>query len=211
MTKLIIGADEVGVGAYAGPITVCAFLTPVPEPLWWKDHYGVDGRNACLVKDSKKLTPAKRALILEKIQESNCIFEVESMSAVEVTRHGHANSIKELFTIVIHRIIENNKLEKGAYEVIVDGIDGMGLGTPVVRAESWYKEVAAASIVAKVIRDRYMVSISDRYPQYKFKNNKGYGTKEHEAALFEYGPCEEHRSDVRPVHEAASLGHKFWT
>ena len=183
---ILIGADEVGRGSYAGPVTVAAFATPLKLPSWW-DY----------VRDSKKLREEKRESLFHQFQEYGCLYEVASLSSKDVDSRGLSDCLRYLFYFTIKNLISNNKLEN--YEIIIDGDNSYSLGKPVIRGDSLIKEISCASIVAKVVRDRYMIGAHQRFPVYNFAKNKGYGTLEHEKALKEHGICDEHRRSVKPI------------
>jgi ribonuclease HII len=182
--KRIAGCDEVGVGALAGPVVVAAVV--------------LDPRKKIMgLNDSKKLSPRKReVLALEIKQKAKDYFisfyppaVVDRLNPHECSRLGMEACVRALITA------------KPTF-VITDAMKLKNCLVPhkaVVRGDQKSVSVAAASILAKVARDQYMVELDKRYPEFGFAINKGYGTKEHLEALMEFGPSPEHRLTYRPV------------
>lgn len=181
-----IGIDEVGRGPLAGPITICAaaFKTRAPEFLIG-------------IKDSKKLTALKRESWLKKFkmaqEDGSAIFCLSSSSHKEIDGLGLTKAIKN----AIKKGLEKLNLDPGKCLVLLDG----GLKAPeeyiyqetIIRGDEKERVIAAASIIAKVSRDKLMQKYADKYPEYGFGQHKGYGTKSHYEALQKHGPCEIHR------------------
>jgi len=175
--KYIAGIDEVGRGPLAGP--VCAAAVILPEGLI------IDGIN-----DSKKLSEKKRELLYDEIVEKAVAW---SVVFVEPEIIDEINIRK-----ATHLAMENavQKLSIKPEFLLVDGNDNISFGIPceyIIKGDAKSQSIAAASIVAKVTRDRYMIEMDEKYPEYGFARNKGYGTKEHMDALRKYGPCPLHR------------------
>ncbi|MFC5750265.1 ribonuclease HII [Actinomadura rugatobispora] len=175
----VAGVDEAGRGACAGPLVVAAVIL----------RGGRRGRIEGLA-DSKLLTPARREVLYEQI-----VQRAEAWSAIVVPCH-------DIDRIGVHRCNVTGMrralaaLERRPAYVLSDGFRVPGVGVPalaVIKGDQVAACVAAASIVAKVTRDRIMVELNGRYPQYGFDVHKGYVTREHSAALAEHGPCPEHR------------------
>ena len=153
--------------------------------------------------DSKQLTPARR----------NAFFEILSHDAETQIGVGWCNAaeIDEMNILcathlAMRRAVEN--LHVRPNHVFVDGLPVTGLPCPstaIVKGDAKSFLIAAASVVAKVLRDRYMIRLDARYPNYGFTANKGYGVQGHVAALFRYGPCPEHRRSFRPVQDALQM------
>lgn len=127
------------------------------------------------------------------------------VSAAELDRYGLSNALKLATRRAVKKIL-NAKIAFD--EIIIDGTSNFLVDTPLAervtilkKADLLVKEVSAASIIAKVARDQYMIDLAGRYPQYGFENHVGYGTAAHKAALLEYGICPEHRKSFRPIRE----------
>lgn len=175
--ELIAGVDEVGCGALAGPVLAGAVVLPV-------------GARLPLVRDSKELTPTKRDIAYEQIIKVAKTWSVAEASVEEITALG----IRQATYLAMQRAIEAL-----AYEidhVLVDAwtIPNIPMSqTGIIKGDRRVKSIAAASILAKVTRDRYMVQLGEKYPAYGFSVHKGYGTKGHVQALRAHGPCPAHR------------------
>ncbi len=176
-TELVAGADEAGRGALAGPLVAAAVL--------FEPGVEVDG-----VKDSKLLNPERREELYGSILERAVSVSVVSVDSTSIDRHGlQVMNMKALADAL-------SGLRPACDVAICDHYQPSGLrfatfGIP--RADRIFHSVAAASIVAKVERDRVMRAMHCRFPRYNFIENKGYGTREHARALDEHGPCEVHR------------------
>ena len=179
------GVDEAGRGPLAGP--VCAAAVILPERLRLP---GLD--------DSKKLSEKKREALFELIVEGAVTFGIAFATVEEIERLN----IKGATYLAMERAAA--ELDPKPVLALVDGNDRNTLSIPaikVVHGDGLCASIAAASILAKVTRDRYMLELDARFPQYGFAAHKGYGTKAHYAALREYGPCEAHRPTyLRKMH-----------
>ena len=179
----IAGADEVGRGALAGPVVAAALI--------------LDTR--CLVPgvdDSKCLLPPERERLAGAIRERCLGVAVASVSAEVIDRIN----ILEASRLAMRQALA--ALSPPPDCAVIDAVALPGLGfpcLPVVRGDVISYAVACASIVAKVERDRLMIELGQRYPQYGFAAHKGYGVPEHLAALAARGPCPEHRLTFQPV------------
>ena len=180
--NFIAGIDEVGRGPLVGPVVTAAVILP-------KDFY--DER----INDSKKLTEKKRELLYDVIME-NALSVGIGMSSPEVideinilnaTKKAMIEAINNLSVKPEHLLIDAVKLDIDIPQ------------TSIIKGDAKSESIAAASIIAKVTRDRMMVELDKKYPMYDFKHNKGYGTKKHIEALYQYGPIEEHRKSFAPV------------
>ena len=183
----IIGCDEVGLGALAGPITVGAVASPIILPKWWSE-----------IKDSKSLSETKREVLFAKIVDSDIPWATYDVSNTIIDKLGYTASIKLAFKQVLIKIRKEFSLSSDIF-VIIDGSQPMDIGYPIVKADKFIKEVSAASIVAKVIRDRQMIEYDKIYSGYGFSANKGYGTDQHMKALVNYGISDIHRRSVKPI------------
>lgn len=172
----ICGVDEAGRGPLAGPVSVCACVMPTEIPV-----LGID--------DSKKLSEAKREELYEKIiaVADYCVVlidreTIDRINILQATKLGMARAIAGLKV----------KPDRAVVDAVRD-IDTDVPCEPVIKADAKSYCTAAASIIAKVTRDRLMRDLDNKFPQYGFAQNKGYGTKAHIAAIKEYGACPEHR------------------
>lgn len=183
--SLICGVDEAGRGPLAGPVYAAAVILP-------RDAV-IDGLN-----DSKKLTEKKREALFDVITERALTYGIASASVEEIEK---LNILNATF-LAMNRAID--KLDPIPELALIDGNRSTGIAMPsrcVVKGDSRCADIAAASILAKVSRDRYMLTLAEKYPQYHFEQHKGYGTKLHYEALREYGPSPEHRpSFLRKMH-----------
>jgi ribonuclease HII len=180
--EFICGIDEVGRGCIAGPVVACAVIMP-------------NGLTIPGVNDSKQLTPDKRRELAATIKANAVAYALGWVSAAEIDRIGIR---KATFEAMRAAYVD---LSRGADALLIDGlgkVEDLGLchAPPcrfVVRGDSASHTIAAASIIAKVERDAYMIDRHDLYPAYGFNQHKGYGTKPHTAAILEYGACDLHR------------------
>ncbi len=184
LTK-VAGVDEVGVGPLAGPVVAAAVI--VPEGIKLR---GVD--------DSKVLTAALREELAAKIRE--CAVGI-GIGIVEVADIDRLNIYRAALEAMRRAVVALPILPE---RVVVDArqIPGIAIPqTPLIDGDARSYSVAAASIVAKVERDRLMRELDQLYPQYGFRDNMGYGTPRHLAAINRYGPSPEHRRSFAPVRE----------
>ena len=180
---LIAGVDEVGRGPLYGPVVVAAVILP-------KDYY-IEGLN-----DSKKVTPKKREILYDIIRENALdisIFAVEASEIDEInilnaTKKAMYNAIKSLKTSPNHVLIDGVKLDKLPVP-----------STTIIKGDSKSASIAAASIIAKVYRDRMMIEEEKIHPGYGFDKHKGYGTKLHIEKIKELGVLEKHRKTFEPI------------
>lgn len=179
------GVDEAGRGPLAGP--VCAAAVILPEGLV------IPGLN-----DSKKLTAKKRDALYDIICDTAVAFGIAFATVDEI----EALNIKSATYLAMERAIAD--MDPAPVLALVDGNDKNTLSIPavkVVKGDSLCASIAAASVLAKVTRDRYMDDLDALYPQYGFAKHKGYGTAAHYAALREYGPSPVHRPTyLRKMH-----------
>ena len=183
--ELICGVDEAGRGPQAGP--VCAAAVILPRGL------DIPGLN-----DSKKISEKKREELYELIKEKALSYGIAFASVEEIEQH---NILAATF-LAMNRAIA--QLEPRPQLALIDGNRTKGIeleSRSVVKGDSKCADIAAASILAKVTRDRYMLTMAEKYPQYHFEKHKGYGTKLHYEALREHGPSEIHRlSFLKKMH-----------
>ena len=187
-TEPLCGVDEAGRGPLAGPVCAAAVILP-PELV-------IPGLN-----DSKKLTDKKRRELCSVITAEAVSYGIAFASEQEI---DEINILQATF-LAMARAME--KLTPQPELALIDGNRAKDFGLPVrtiVKGDSLSASIAAASILAKVTRDRLMEQYDEQYPQYGFAVHKGYGTKRHYAALTEFGPCEEHRQTfLRKFYEKA--------
>jgi len=175
--KLIAGVDEAGRGPLAGP--VCAAAVILPEDLV------IEGIN-----DSKKLTEKKREQLFDVIIDSAIAYSIEFASPDVIDEIN----IKQATSLAMHNAVKN--LDVSADFVIIDGNDKIPYDIPyryIVKGDAKSQTIAAASILAKVSRDRLMVDLDKDYLEYGFAKHKGYGTKVHCEAIQKYGVLPVHR------------------
>lgn len=189
--RVVAGADEAGRGACAGPLVAAAVTVDPERP--------IEG-----LADSKLLTAARRERCFDVIVERALDVSVVVIEAAEVDRLGLQAANIEALRRSVARLRERPEF------VLVDGFAVDGLGTPslaVWKGDRVAASVAAASVVAKVTRDRIMVDLHARYPEYDFATHKGYVTPTHRSALAAHGPCPEHRFSYANV-KAAQEGRR---
>ena len=177
------GVDEAGAGPLCGDVVAAAVILnpddPIPE-----------------LTDSKKLTEKKRERLFDEIREKAVDFCVASASVEEIDRLNILNARMLAMTRAVeglrvpcdHALIDGNKLPKLNIPA-----------TALIKGDARVAAISAASVLAKVQRDRDMVAMEDRFPGYGFAKHKGYGTKLHLEALEALGPCEIHRRSYAPV------------
>ena len=178
-TVMIAGVDEAGRGPLAGPVVAAAVVLDLDAP--------IDG-----VNDSKKLTAARRDALYDRITAGAAAFGIGVAAPEEI---DEVNILQATF-LAMRRALE--KIEGRYGLLLVDGnqyIPGLprGCQKTIVSGDAKSASIAAASILAKVTRDRVMEECHSRYPQYDFAKHKGYGTKLHRAMIAEHGLCGIHR------------------
>ena len=180
--KYIVGTDEAGRGPMAGPVVVAAVILP--------SDYIIEGLN-----DSKKLSEKKRKILFDVIIKNAVEYKIEfidvetvdNINVYQASKNGMINCIKAMKTPVDY--------------ILSDAIF-LDIGIPcmdIIKGDSLSASIGAASILAKVSRDRYMYEMAKIYPEYGFEKHKGYVTKYHLEMLEKYGPCEIHRKSFEPV------------
>lgn len=175
--QLICGVDEAGRGPLAGPVFAAAVILP--------EGHIIEG-----VNDSKKLSEKKREALFDRIVEESLDFSIASASETEIDEKNILNATY----LAMQRAVEG--LSQSADYALIDGNRLPPLAIPgetIIKGDARSASIAAASILAKVSRDRYMLEMAQLYPQYQFEKHKGYGTKLHYEMLDAFGPCPLHR------------------
>jgi ribonuclease HII len=188
----VAGIDEAGRGACAGPLVVAAVVLD-PSSI----------RRICGLADSKLLSPETREDVYAQVLRWARDWHVVVIGADEID----ANGLHVCNLIGMRRAYAGLRSKPGY--VLTDGFPVRGLGSPALaiwKGDRVTASVAAASVVAKVSRDRMMRDLHERYPWYGFDRHKGYSTEEHERALTEHGPCPAHRYSFVNVNRAAAVG-----
>ncbi|WP_294581473.1 ribonuclease HII [uncultured Thomasclavelia sp.] len=189
--EYIIGLDEAGRGPMAGELVVAGVVLP---PRYYNPE----------INDSKKLTPKKREYLYDLITENALFYNIEIISVEDVdrlnvyqaSRLGMEKCIEVLFQNKMFALTDAMPINYDDHEAIIKG-------------DSKSISIAAASILAKVTRDRLMEDYALQYPEYGFDKHKGYVTKMHKEALEKYGPCPIHRKSFGPVAKVMSKQMSF--
>jgi ribonuclease HII len=183
---LVAGVDEAGRGPLAGP--VCAAAVVLPE-----------GFEHEVLNDSKQLSAGQRALIFEELTVLRGL--VWSMVMIHADEIDRINILQATHAAMRRAVLD---LAPGADCALIDGRPVPDFPLPcqsLVKGDSVSLSIAAASVVAKVSRDRFMIAAAREYPEYGFERHKGYGTRRHLQALRRHGPCPLHRRSFEPVHQ----------
>lgn len=176
--KLIAGIDEAGRGPLAGPVVCACVIMPLDEDKL------IDGIN-----DSKKLTEKKREELYDKIIERAIAYSIVEVDERTIDRINILNATKQ----GMKRALDGLKVKPDIVLIDAVKLDTDLLQDNIIKGDAKSYNIASASILAKVYRDRLMKELSEKYPQYNFAKHKGYGTKEHIENLKKYGKCELHR------------------
>lgn len=184
------GTDEAGRGCLAGPVTAAAVILP-------------DTFKNSILTDSKQLSEKKRELLKPIIEEQAISYGVSHIMEVEIDKINILNAS----ILAMHKSIE--KLSQKPQFIAIDGNRFKPFfNIPhecIIKGDGKYLHIAAASVLAKTYRDAYMEKIHEEYPMYNWKQNKGYPTKEHRAAIRKYGITKYHRISFRLLPEQYSL------
>lgn len=186
--RLIAGIDEAGRGPLAGPVVAAATILRLNRRPSWL-HF---------VRDSKQLTPMRRELLFDSIRRDAVSFGVGVVPPAEIDEHGIVAATKLAMRYAVEQ------LSRFPDFLLIDYIGLPALDLPqrcIVKGDNLSLSIAAASIIAKVTRDRLMEEQDGRFPGYGFIRNKGYGTPEHLEGLQRLGPCPIHRKTFFPVRE----------
>jgi ribonuclease HII len=182
--SLLCGVDEAGRGPLAGPVYAAAVMLP--------RNLEIEGLN-----DSKKLSKKKREALFGIICEKALSYGIASASVEEIEKLNILNAA----LLAMNRAIE--KLKPVPELALIDGNRSTGIrfqNRCIVKGDAKCADIAAASVLAKVSRDRYMLEMAEKYPEYHFERHKGYGTKLHYEALDRFGPSPIHRMSFLKKH-----------
>lgn len=174
---IVCGVDEAGRGPLAGPVYAAAVIL-APDTI-------IEGIN-----DSKKLTEKRRDGLFDEICEKAIAYNIYSVDEKRIDEINILNATYEAMNGAVSGLSEKPDF------ALIDGnrINGMSVECEtVVKGDAKSASIAAASILAKVSRDRFMLEMAEKYPEYGFEKHKGYGTKAHNEAILKYGACEIHR------------------
>lgn len=186
--NLIAGIDEVGRGPLIGPVVAACVILP-------KNFYNKD------IKDSKKLSEKKREELYNIIKENAIGIGIGIVSPKRIDEINIYEATKEAMKLAIEDcsvkpeflLIDAMKIDVGIPYI------------PIIKGDALSESIAAASIIAKVTRDRTMIELDEKYPMYDLKSNKGYCTKKHVEAIKKYGITNEHRKSFKPVNEFQNI------
>lgn len=195
--KLIAGVDEAGRGPWAGPVVAGAVVFPNLE---------ISDSLARGLDDSKKLTAAKRDALFDELRRSNALIgcgmasveEIDALNILRATFLAMRRAVESLPAVPDFAIVDGNKIPPE-------------LPCParfLIKGDALSLSVAAASIVAKVTRDRLMRDLAKEFPYYGWEKNAGYGTKAHQDGLKTHGVCVHHRKSYAPVQRILASGQK---
>ena len=183
--SLLCGVDEAGRGPLAGPVCAAAVILPA--------GLEIPGLN-----DSKKLSEKQREALFEPIKAAAKAYGIAFASVEEIENLNILNATFLAMNRAISQLYPQPDL------ALIDGNRNTGITVPsrcVVKGDSRCADIAAASVLAKVSRDRYMLEMAEKFPEYGFERHKGYGTKLHYEAIRQYGPCPIHRlSFLKKMH-----------
>jgi ribonuclease HII len=196
--RCIAGLDEAGRGAWAGPVVAAAVILPPHEPQLAEALSGV--------QDSKMLTAARREILLEAIEQHALAWGVGAVSPREIDTRGIVPATCRAMALALEA------LSTPADHLLIDYLPLPGVPLPQLslpKGDALVLSIAAASIIAKVSRDRMMIDLDAQFPGYGFGQHKGYGTPQHQAALSSLGSCAAHRLSFAPLQRLAA-GNGDW-
>lgn len=187
----IAGLDEAGRGAWAGPVVAAAVILPSGDPQLGQ---ALDG-----VRDSKQLSPRQREVLCERICTVAVAIGVGVVSPQDIDALGIVPATRRAMVTAVAQLSPPPDF------LLIDALQLDELPLPqksIIKGDALCLSIAAASIIAKVTRDRLLVAFESTYPGYGFARHKGYGTRQHRAALHHLGPCHIHRRSYAPVRAA---------
>lgn len=189
LTILVAGVDEAGRGPLAGPVAVAAVILHPQRPI-----AGLD--------DSKRLSEKKREALFPQIVEMALAWHIEMVEVDEIDRLNILHATMEGMRRAVHALPTTPTLARIDGNRIPPGLPCPGQA--LIGGDALDQTIMAASILAKVARDRHMLALHERYPMYGFAGHKGYPTAAHLEALAAHGPCPQHRRSFAPVRQALS-------
>ena len=175
---VIAGVDEAGRGPLAGPVVAAAAILNVDDDFIY-------------LNDSKKVTPKRRDILYNDIM-NRTIYGIGIVSAEEIDEMNILQATYKAMRMAIDKLSKRPEVLLND-AVIIPGIDESIHQEKIIKGDAKSVSIAAASILAKVTRDRYMEELGEKYPEYGFEKHKGYGTKAHIEAIKKFGPCPIHR------------------
>jgi ribonuclease HII len=181
--QCVVGIDEAGRGPLAGPVVAAAVLLP-------------DDRPIAGLQDSKRLTTRQRGTVYRRIRACAVSYGIGMVSSGQIDQHNILWATKEAMSRAVRQ------LDCAPDMLLIDGTESLPLTIAqrtLVRGDALCASIAAASVIAKVTRDRLMMAYARRYPAYGFEQHKGYPTRDHYARLRLYGPCAIHRRSFKGV------------
>lgn len=179
--EFIAGIDEVGKGAFAGPVVTAAVVLP--------KNFKING-----IKDSKLLNFKKRKVLSEYIRENASYFVISKVNVNYINKFGIGKATEKAFLNCINKLNKFDFLLVDGYKIKKYNSDNQ-IG--IIHGDSLSVSIAAASIIAKDYRDKLMIKLHKKYPEYNFLENKGYGTKKHIKAIGKFGLIKEHRTSFK--------------
>ena len=188
----VAGVDEAGRGALAGPVVAAAIMLPEQADFKWLP----------LVRDSKLLPASARQNIFNQMHKSGVTIGIGTVSSSTIDDINILNATRKAMKLALSRL--NTQPDY----VLTDAVALPRLSIPqknIIRGDRTCLVISCASIAAKVVRDQIMIDLDEKYPQYKFRNHKGYGTSEHLDCLRCFGASRMHRFTFRPIKELVRL------
>lgn len=193
--RFVVGVDEAGRGPLAGPVVAAAVLIEREDQV------------VGTVRDSKKMTQKQRDEAFEQIKEISTAFGIGIVDAGEIDRLGIKYAVKEAMLRAVKELEE--KIGESVEYIISDGgiylLDGYEMES-INHGDLLHYSISAASVLAKVTRDRVMLEYSKKYPEYGFEKHVGYGTKQHLDCIQKYGICDIHRRSFAPIKKSCKTG-----
>jgi ribonuclease HII len=186
--QYIAGLDEAGRGPLAGPVVAAAVVITSPDQV------------VGTVRDSKRMTENQRNIAFELIKDRSEAFGIGIVSEKEIDKVGIKRAVHDAMMIAVSEV--EKKLKHSLDYIIADGgiylLKGYDMES-INKGDENHYSIAAASVLAKVTRDRIMLEYAKKYPKYSFDSNVGYGTKQHIKAIKKHGLCDIHRKSFEPI------------